>query len=172
MAAYATTMIDVTHPMADIFGRRKSSATKRVQVYEHKLVLFNAIGIGPHPCHWCGRELHWEKGTKGAALIADHLDSNPANNDPANLVASCNGCNTIRARTRFRPAISNDELFVVNKDGTRNRADWCFCLECGSQFLAAISRIKRGTVKTCSRSCSTKIGLRNRWADKSSHGSR
>ncbi len=163
MAAYATTMIDVTHPMADVLGRRRSSNTKRVQVYEHKLVLFNALGRGPHPCHWCGRQLQWNRGTKGDALIVDHLDGDTRNNDPANLVASCNGCNTIRARTNFRPGISQDELFVVNKDGTRNRADWCHCVECGSEFLASITRIKRGTVKTCSRACSAKIGLRNRW---------
>ena len=61
---------------------------------EHRSVLFSQIAAGPHLCHWgCGRSLEWG-GIRG--IIADHLDGDPLNNDPANLVPSCNPCNAHR----------------------------------------------------------------------------
>ena len=63
-------------------------------VLEHRLVLFSQIGAGPHLCYWgCGRSLEWG-GIRG--IIADHLDGDRLNNDPANLVPSCNPCNAHR----------------------------------------------------------------------------
>jgi hypothetical protein len=162
MRRYKTMMIDRSHPIAETIGRVAHPNSTRIQVYVHKFNLYERIGDGPHPCHWCGRELHWGRGVSGATLLADHLDGNHLNNDPLNLAPSCNGCNTIRARS-FRPVIEPTELFIVNKDGTRSRAEWCECSECGVEFLAHTSRVKRGTVKTCSRSCSNRISIRKRW---------
>lgn len=71
------------HPLADASGT----------VYEHRLVLYAILGDGPHPCHWCRKPLNW-----GANLHVDHLDDNPVNNTPANLVPSCSGCNIGRER--------------------------------------------------------------------------
>lgn len=31
----------------------------RGQITEHRVVLYDAIGPGPHPCHWCGKLLDW-----------------------------------------------------------------------------------------------------------------
>lgn len=62
------------------------------------MVLFDAIGPGEHPCHWCGWPVSWDVvyragsdvlAERWEALIADHLDGDRANNDPANLVPSC-----------------------------------------------------------------------------------
>lgn len=78
------------HPLADGDG----------YVYEHRLVLFEAIGPGTHGCHWCEAGVTW-----GVDLEADHLDHDRANNDRANLVPSCHGCNTRRAlHRRWHPA--------------------------------------------------------------------
>lgn len=60
---------------------------------EHRKVLYDAIGAGPHPCHWCGKSLEW--GGLGG-IVADHVDNDKLNNDPSNLVPSCNPCNTGR----------------------------------------------------------------------------
>lgn len=69
------------HPLADRVGR----------VAEHRRVLYDAIGPGPHPCHWgCGKVLGWG-GVSG--LNADHLDGDRLNNALDNLVPSCGPCN-------------------------------------------------------------------------------
>lgn len=65
-------------------------------VYEHRVVLFDAIGPGQHPCHWCGRTVSWTATRQGRRLIVDHLDDDGLNNDPENLVPSCLRCNTSR----------------------------------------------------------------------------
>jgi hypothetical protein len=63
-------------------------------VYEHRLVLWEKLGCQSldceHECEWCGRVLNW------ATIKADHVDRDKANNDPENLVPSCNGCNIKR----------------------------------------------------------------------------
>lgn len=69
------------------------------EVLEHRKVLYDKIGPGPHPCHWikvsgCGNTaLEWG-GLRG--VIADHLDGDIVNNHPDNLVPSCCGCNSHR----------------------------------------------------------------------------
>ena len=68
---------------------------------EHRKVLYDKIGSGPHPCHWseaygCGRRsLEW-KGLSG--LVVDHLDDDKLNNTPENLVPACSSCNMRRGR--------------------------------------------------------------------------
>lgn len=73
------------HPLANRYGR----------VAEHRKVLYDKIGPGPHPCHWeCGKNALVWGGRKG--IYADHLDGDSLNNDPDNLVPSCNACNAAR----------------------------------------------------------------------------
>jgi len=74
------------HPVADRSGR----------VQEHRMVLYDAIGPGPHPCHWHGGEatLTWG-GITG--IHVDHIDGDPSNNCRENLVPSCQSCNKSRA---------------------------------------------------------------------------
>lgn len=74
------------HPLARANGH----------VLMHRVVLFDAIGPGPHPCHWCFAPVDWRHGVVADALIVDHVDRNRSNNDRANLVPSCNQCNTAR----------------------------------------------------------------------------
>lgn len=69
------------------------------EVMEHRKVLYDNIGPGPHECHWndrfgCGKtELSWW----GQGLVVDHLDENKLNNNLENLVPSCNMCNLHRS---------------------------------------------------------------------------
>ena len=39
-----------SHPLATPCGR----------VYEHQIVLYEAIGDGAHPCHWCRAGVRWD----------------------------------------------------------------------------------------------------------------
>lgn len=70
-------------------------ATAQNKVAVHRVVLYERIGPGRHPCHWCGKSLPWMGGAD-VAINVDHLDHNRLNNDPDNLVPSCLDCNTKR----------------------------------------------------------------------------
>lgn len=73
------------HPLARAQGK----------VPEHRVVLFDAIGDGPHPCVWCAVSLNWT-GTASDRICVDHLDFDRLNNTRTNLVVSCLDCNTKR----------------------------------------------------------------------------
>lgn len=79
----------VGHPLARTSGL----------VLEHRLVLYDHIGAGPHPCHWCGTSVRWDVSWPKASdgLVVDHLDRDRSHNVPANLVPSCQPCNARRA---------------------------------------------------------------------------
>lgn len=71
-------------------------------VYQHREVLREHIGEGPHNCHHCNTPISWStrnnrspEGWKGV-LVVDHLDHDRQNNDISNLVASCQSCNMSR----------------------------------------------------------------------------
>lgn len=79
----------IVHPLTgsgDLSGR----------VFEHRLVLWEKLGCESldcqHECHWCGKPLTW------TTIKADHVDEDKTNNDPENLVPSCNGCNITRSK--------------------------------------------------------------------------
>lgn len=77
------------HPMAHTSG----------WALEHRVVLFNAIGNGPHACHWqCGRQLEWHHENPSWQLLADHVDDNRLNNAADNLVPACRNCNATRGQ--------------------------------------------------------------------------
>lgn len=73
-------------------------------IREHRLVLFDAIGPGEHPCHWCGWPVSWAityrpggtREERWEALIVDHLNGDRSCNDPSNLVAADPWCNSNR----------------------------------------------------------------------------
>jgi hypothetical protein len=131
-----------THPLAGKTGL----------VSEARVILFERLGPGWHSCHWCGKKVRWLHNRRGAvkgALVADHLDSNPLNDFPKNLVASCGTCNGTRTR-----AIRSGELFVIRCDGTRTRAIERTCLTCRSPFLTPIAESRYPNKgRYCSRSC-------------------
>ncbi len=60
---------------------------------EHRLVLWDTIGPGRHPCHYCAAELEW-----GLTLEVDHLDHDRTANTIDNLVPACRSCQNAHRR--------------------------------------------------------------------------
>jgi hypothetical protein len=76
-------------------------ATKDGTLYTHRAVLYDFIGPGPHPCHWCDTTVYWDHPMGDPhQLQVDHLDSDGANNEPSNLVPACPPCNAGRGSAR------------------------------------------------------------------------
>lgn len=71
------------------------------QLYEHRRVLFEAIGSGPHTCEWCAKPIDWWSESQASKLFVDHLDGKKNNNTRSNLVASCHSCNVKRGMAQI-----------------------------------------------------------------------
>lgn len=69
---------------------------KNGYVYEHRAVLYDAIGVGPHRCALCGKEVTW------GTCHVDHIDDDVRNNSRANLRPTCSVCNTQRGRAKAK----------------------------------------------------------------------
>ncbi len=82
-------------------------------------------------------------------LVVDHLDGNTHNNDPANLVPSCQRCNIRKRYDR----IQDDEPQTTPRKGRRVRGEVRACLTCGNPFVArsALKGPREGIY--CSRPC-------------------
>lgn len=120
-----------------------------------RLVLYDEIGPGSHPCHWCGETVRWIVGggpTTPGSLLADHVDHDPTNDAPENLVPSCNQCNSHRTRRGGRTPIQADDLTVM-WSGVRTRAVKRNCETCDGEFLAIPAQLAKGRGRFCSRSC-------------------
>lgn len=89
--ALRTMVYKSDHPIASVDGR----------VLIYRLALYDLIGPGTHPCHWCSTPVTWtNQSSRGRRthrdLVVDHLDGNPRNNEPNNLVPACSRCNVLR----------------------------------------------------------------------------
>jgi hypothetical protein len=89
-------------------------AGKGGKVYVHRATLFDTIGPGPHPCHWCGTELDWLPKGDPAAINVDHLNAIGDDNRPDNLVPSCMSCNTTRGAQARHDALVAAGYWSVN----------------------------------------------------------
>jgi len=120
---------------------------------EYRKLLYEAIGSGTHPCHHCGIPVTWSPGAgcTSDALVVDHLDRNPRNDSPENLVPSCQRCNVLNSSRTVR----DHESFRVVKHGTRLRGEARSCEQCGSPFVAYPDK-RPGRGRFCSRSCARK----------------
>jgi len=76
-------------------GRDHALTPSNGHLYQHRAVLYDAIGPGKHSCHWCKQEVEWlAKGVR--KLVVDHLDGSKNHNARSNLVPSCHRCNANR----------------------------------------------------------------------------
>lgn len=78
------------------YAPRHPLASKHGIVYVHRMVLFDAIGRGPHSCHWCETEIDWAPKGDPRELQPDHINGDGSDNRIENLVPSCRRCNTTR----------------------------------------------------------------------------
>jgi hypothetical protein len=85
---YSWIVVGLDHPLRD-------KPANRIRLHRH--VLYEKIGPGEHPCHWCGSMLKWKNGMGLGAIFVDHVDGVKGNNTPENLVPSCTACNTQRS---------------------------------------------------------------------------
>lgn len=99
-----------------VHSRNKSHplAKKSGYVAEHRMVLFNAIGEGEHPCYWCGIKVGWE------VMHVDHVDEDKTNNELGNLVPSCASCNKARGAMlhllrRIKPEVREEVMMSITK---------------------------------------------------------
>lgn len=65
--------------------------------YEHRVVLLDKIGEGPHKCEKCKKHWDW----RPYKDHVDHIDNNKLNNNPDNLRPLCNGCNSKRTKVDY-----------------------------------------------------------------------
>lgn len=86
---------ETQHGYVARLDRDHPAAAPSGYVYQHRAVLFDAIGAGSHKCHWCGREVAW-RAEGSRKLVVDHLDGDKKRNEPGNLVPSCHRCNSTR----------------------------------------------------------------------------
>ncbi len=96
-ARYQYIDISLSHPFAILTRARESiSRPGFCCIGQHRIILFENIGTGPHKCHWCNCQVDWATSFGIKKLCVDHLDNNGRNNDPVNLVPSCHKCNCRR----------------------------------------------------------------------------
>jgi hypothetical protein len=104
------------HPLAGRGGK----------VYAHRAALYDKIGCGPHPCHWCAELVDWHPRGHPDELHSDHLNGVGDDNRPENLVPSCRGCNVTRALQARSEALRaagwwshNDTVAALRATGRR-----------------------------------------------------
>lgn len=141
-------------------AQRKSKTTVRRMRYapKHPLappsgyvsgarcILYDRIGPGVHPCHWCGTPVEWAVGVRGNhGLVADHADNDPLNDQPGNIVPACGRCNVSRGRM-----VKDSETFITREKGTRLRVSKQTCRTCGKPFMQTVS-LRHYCSRTCCR---------------------
>lgn len=141
-AKYRMVTVRPGHPLATPKGNR---------VPEHRLILWDKLGPGPHPCHYCDLLVDWLPGlrTQQGALVTDHVDRNSHNNASDNLVASCQTCN-IKNRAYD---VRDDEEYRVASDGRRLRGTSKPCARCGEPFVPWPVAKGKPIGKYCSKKC-------------------
>lgn len=139
-SAYRKTQLPEGHPLA---------ADRSRSVSVHQLILWDKIGSGTHPCHYCTAPVTWNAPPHSPGrLESEHLDRNRLNNSPENLVPCCHRCNMQNRAMN----VSDDESYRMHAGGWRIRGNPAVCQYCGKDYVAR--RDHQGLF--CSRGCSNR----------------
>lgn len=105
VASKGSVSVSLGRRYRSVYKPRHPLATKNGKVYEHRMVLFDEIGPGPHACHWCETEVDWLPKGDPRELQPDHLNDDGADNRIENLVPACRRCNALRGTQRRSDAL-------------------------------------------------------------------
>jgi len=118
-------------------GHFEAVRTGSNRVYQHRRVFYDNHGSGPFDCHWCAEGVTWD------TMHVDHVNAQPSDNSPSNLVASCATCNQKRGHAKAKVTSrlrSANQITWMGK--TRCIADWADDLGISRESLKW--RIKAG----------------------------
>lgn len=154
-ASSYSSVFDPQHPLA-----RKTDG----RVFVHRKVLYDAIGPGQHPCHWCGTTVEWRlrNVTSAGGLVVDHIDRDRRNNDLSNLVPSCHGCN---ARRDHPDNIKDGETVIVFQGAQHRSKRAGDCLTCGKPTYVLLAETRPNRGRYCSVTCARRAPRKPRDAD-------
>lgn len=167
MTKYRLIDVPASHPLATMASRNRSG--NLVKLGEHRIVLYEKIGPGTHPCHWCKRPVRWApgEGPGGDRLSCDHLNSDRKDNRPENLVPSCHGCNALRGHPH--PPVRDNEPHI-ERNGKRIRTIPRTCEECAATFYVVPTEVRRGGGRFCGKSCASRNVRRHKtWSTRRKH---
>ena len=103
--------------------------------YKHRIVFYDAHGLGPFNCHWCSKDVTW------ATMHIDHVDANKKNNHISNLVASCPSCNISRGTQSMIETVRKKQGVMV--DGQlRTITEWARIY--GISHTSIMERLRKG----------------------------
>lgn len=106
------------------------AASKSGVALVHRMVFYDAHGMGPHACHWCGVQIGWRE------MHVDHLNDDPGDNALGNLAPSCPPCNTNRGRHKSAATnIDRYALKLAHAGETRTLRDWATRLGIAKESL-------------------------------------
>lgn len=119
-----------------IYAKGHPMAHRNHYAFEHRVVLYDAIGPGPMMCELCGRDVTWR------TVHVDHIDETVDNNERSNLRPTCSTCNTRRG---MRPAHTWDHTTKIEFEGVIKTAnEWAKDPRVKVSRNAICHRLRRG----------------------------
>jgi len=92
------------------------------RLYEHRVVFYDAYGLGPHECHWCDKVVAFSE------MHVDHVNAVKDDNRIENLVPACPACNKARGLEKMKKTMQKKGTMITWKGQTKHISEWALCL--------------------------------------------